>query len=815
MVKSALLAFFRSFRRHPLYALLNILGLSFGIAVFITLSLLYRFETSYESWSPERQHIYAMGVRLHTPGIPDDLVMETMGGLLEEIQSAYPQIEGTRDMPDTAIVQRGADVFSENLKLVDQNFLTFFRVPVLRGNASGALTAPSSIVLSASCARKYFGTIDIIGQGLTLTDLEGKKTYTVSAVIADLPRNSDMQINMLRRLTPQRAALGGLWHQWGVIATSTYLKFKNPADEAAFAAQIPAFTDRQAGTTFHDVVPHKVLELALVPLADRHLINPKLRTAIMSLGVVGILTLALALINYVNLATARAGLRAREVAVRKTLGASPAALRLQFLMEAIPTLVLSFLIALSVVELSLPLINAVGSLSLMLDYRADGQWLLSLFGGVLLAGLMAALYPALMLSAFKPAQVLAASRMPGGGRAAGGVRTGLAMLQFTIVVVAFVLMAGFILQIRHMQTADLGFRRDHLMIVNALRNPTVTPAQREAFITASRKLPGVRDVAAGNAMPGPGGGLGGFSKIFRPGQNNEALAPNLKIAIVGPDYFQMLGTRLLAGRFFDPQHGEDQLRDVPDGAAKGHVTSVIISRQAVAAMGFASPQTAVNQMANLGNDSDGLVRIVGVVDDMRFESPNEALPPRLYMFDTGLEGAIAMIRYQGVTETDMRHLLKNLWQSIIPDVPFDAISAESSLDGYYKPERDRSHLFNIGVGMAAVIGCIGLYGMAAFNTGRRVHEIGMRKVLGASRRQIVRLLLVQFLRPVAIASLIAWPLAWIILQRWLSQFDDVIAMPLWVFPLASVAALLIALVTVTWVAFTAASTEPGKALRQD
>lgn len=765
MLRSAFIAFYRSFSRHPLYAVLNLLGLSFGMAVFITLSLLYRFETSYESWSPQRAHIYAMGVRLHVPGIPDDLVMSTMGGLLEEIKSAYPQIDGSRAMADDVIVHRGANVFSEHMELVDANFLSFFQIPVLRGSRAGALADPSYIVLSATIARKYFGTVDAVGRSLTISDDEGYKTYTVSVVIADLPKNSDMQLDMLRRLTPERAAIGGMWHQWGVVQTKTYLKFRSPAEAAAFAAQIPAFTDRQAGTTFGSLTPHKVLGLSLVPLAEAHLISPKLKTAIAALGLVGVLALALALINYVNLATARAGLRAHEVAVRKTLGASPLALRLQFLMEAIPILLLAFLLALSVVELSLSLINAAGGLSLALDYRADAKWLVGLFGCVMGAGLISALYPAFVLSAFKPAQVLASSRMPGGGRMAGWLRTGLSMLQFTIVVAAFILMAGFILQIRHIQTANLGFKRDNLMIVNATRNPVVTPTQREAFIVALRNLPAVRDAASGNAIPGPGLGLGGFSQVSRPGQSDDpALALNLKTSVVGPDYFQMLGTQLLAGRLFDPQRGEDQLRDVPDGATKGHVTSVVISRRAAKVMGFASPQDAVGQMANFNNDSDGLVQIIGVVDDMRFESPNEAIPPRLYLFDAQIQYGVTMVRYQGMGEAAMRQALGKVWRQV---------------------------------------------------SGRRVHEIGMRKVLGASRGQIVRLLLVQIVCPVAIASLLAWPLGWIILQRWLVQFDDAIAMPLWIFPVASVAALMIALVTVAGLALATAGAEPGKALRHD
>lgn len=813
MLTSAFAAFFRSFTRHPLYGLLNLLGLALGIAAFITLSLLYHFETSYESWSAERPRIYAIGTRFHGPGLPDDVAVRSAGGLLEDMKATWPQIDGTRDYSDWFIVHRGAEASSEHMEYVDPNFLIFFKVPTVRGNPATALADPSHVVLSAAIARKYFGTVDAVGRTMTLGGEEGIKSYTVSAVIADLPKNSDMRLDILVQLTPSLVTkvFADSWHRLGTLGVSTYVKFRRPAEAKALAAQFPAFIDRHAGPDGGGMALHRIVELPIIPLADIHLISPKLKAAIASLGLVGVVALALALINYVNLATARAGLRAREVAVRKTLGAPPPALRLQFLVEAVLTLLLAFVVALSAVELSLPLINAAGGLSLAL-YPADGGWVLALLGCVLVAGLLAALYPAFVLSAFKPAQVLASSRTPGGGRMAGWLRAGLAMVQFAAVVVAFILMAGFMLQVRHIQTADIGFRRDSMLAVGGLMNAAVTPAQRQAFVTAARALPGVRAVSYSDFAPGPAMGPGMKTQLT-PLPHAGALVQriNVNIQLIGPDYFQVLDTRVLAGRVFDLRHGEDPMGAEPDGA-KGRVLNVVISRRAAKDMGFASPQAAIGEMARVFG---GEAQVIGVVDDVRFNSPYEAVPPRLYMLDTTFRYDLGMVRYEGVSEAAIRASLSRLWRQINPGVPLDADNVEVYLNAYYQPERDRSHLFTIGTGIAALIGCIGLYGMAAFNTGRRVREIGMRKVLGAPRGQVVRLLLVQFLRPVAVAGLIAWPLAWIILQRWLSQFDDVIAMPLWLFPSASAAALLIALVTVAGVAFAAASTEPGKALRHE
>ncbi|MFT3996406.1 MAG: ABC transporter permease [Asticcacaulis sp.] len=812
MFRSTFTAFCRSFTRHPLYGLLNLLGLSLGIATFIVLSLLFRFETGYETWSPQRERIYAVGTKWGFPGMPDDVLIGSMGGLLEELKANYPQVEGTRDWANGATVHKGADVYSEQIQLVDGNFLTFFGVPLVEGDAATALSNPSSLIISEEKARKYFGTTRVVGRQLTLSDDEGRKAYTISAVVRDLPKNTDFTLNFARLITPQRTAREDeVWHHWGSVQLGTYLKFKDPAQARALEAQMPAFTDRQVGNKFGpDAVPHKLIDLRFVPLSEAHLIDPKLKAAIVSLGLVGVVALGLALINYVNLATARAGLRAKEVAVRKTLGARPGLLRMQFLGEAALTLLLAFLLALSLVELSLPLINTAGGLSLSVNYTTDLVWLVILLGVVMGAGLVAAIYPAFALSAFKPAQVLASSRTPGGGRMGMRLREALAVLQFAAVVCAFVLVLGFTQQIAHIQSADLGFKREGVILINSLRDSTLSEAQRNAYVEAIRSVPGAVTTTSANAIPGDQNTVNNTNVVL-PGQPDSANAPTLNWSIVGPGYFDLFGTKLLAGRLFDTRFAGDQKWTGDEDESQ--VFNVIISRLAVDRLGFATPQAALDKTARFGGRQ---VRIVGVVDDMRFYNPNEPIPAKLYVFDAHPSyAAVAMVRFSGVKESTMRERLRGVWRRIAPDVPFETSSVADNLDRYYKPERDRSNLFGIGAGVAAFIGCIGLYGMAAFNTSRRLREIGLRKVLGASRGQVVRLLIGQFLRPVAIASVIAWPLAWYALSRWLAQFDDAIAISPLFFVIATAAALIIALGTVGGLALAGASTEPGRALRHE
>ena len=817
MFASALIAFYRSFRRHPLYAVLNLLGLSLGIAVFIALSLFVRFENSFETWVPDRAKIDLIGTQFFFPGMSESVWQVSMGGLLEEIQTDYPQVQGTRDRSQSVTVQKGDQIYTEQVELVDRNFLTFFGVKMVSGDPVTALSEPGHIVISEAMSRKYFSTTQVMGKTLSLSDNMGRRAYIISGVTQDLPRNSEFVLDILTPLTSERVAKEPLWRRWGIVQLATYVKFETPAQAAAFGRQLDGFVDRHAGEALDtDIPPHKRMHLSLIPLADVHFMAPKYRATVLSLGLVGIVAFALAAINYINLATARAGMRAREVAVRKSLGATQTALRLQFLIEAVLMSLLAALLALSFVELTLPVINAAGGLFLRVDYLRDASWLVALIGVVTAAGIIAGLYPAFVLAGFQPAQVLASARTPAGGRFGVHVREALVVIQFALVTVALILTLGFVRQIHHMKNEDLGFRRGSLLLVQADAD-TLTSGQRQSLTAAFKAMPHVGSVTVALGVPGDDSTIatGGASPLGR--NTDNGLMPTLYYKVTGPDYFTTYGAHLLAGRFLDQGHGADQMAmagvrspmEKPDT-----VTNVVLDRQAAARMGFASPSEAINKLLLVRDHHK--VRIVGVIEGMRFNSPREPRRATLYLFDGNpCPDFDASIRYSGLSEAEMRTQVATVWRDIAPDVPPEINSADASLDHYYKPDRDRSNLFGIGAGIVVLIGCIGLYGMAAFNTSRRSLEIGLRKVLGASRGQVVRLLVWQFLRPVLLANLIAWPLAWWLLKSWLSQFDDAIAMTPVYFLAPSAAALLIALVTVTGLTFITAGTEPGRVLRHD
>ena len=817
MLGSTVTAFYRSFTRHPLYALLNLVGLSFGIAVFITLGLFFRHETTYERWLPNIDRIYAVEVRWSLNGVTTDPSIHTSGAALEDLKADY-QVHGTRIMDRSVTVHVGAQATGETAQRVDPEFFTVTGLALVAGDAATALDAPDKVVLTRAMADKYFpgqaaGTI--LGKIVRLTDDEGTRNYRISGVMATPPDNTDLPLKFVRLLTPAYTTASDGFHNYGSQRLTT-LVLADPAAAAHLGPLLPAFLDRHAAKDFKPTVPHIVLHLSLYPLRDVHMQDAKTRTNVFALGIVGLLAFFIAAINYVNLATARAGMRAREVAVRKTLGASQGLLRTQFLCEAALTTLVAALIGLSLVELSLPLINAAGGLSLKLDYVAEGLPLALAGVFVLLAGLLAGLYPAFVLAAFKPAQVLAASRTPAGGRWAVRTREALVVVQFAVVVAFFIMIAGFFAQLQHMKSVDLGFRRDGVLVTQSTYDPALSDGQRDAVWSAFRATPGVVAVTAGWTAPGDDSESDGAT-IMPDGYTGPF--KSIQWVRVGRDYFTTYGARLVAGRWLDPARGDDQfihrdaagkrLPDVPN-----EVDNIIINQKALKLLGYASPEAALGRTAVF--DETHHVRIAGVIADMRFHSPKIPLPPTVYLLDPQpFEVAITGVRYAGVPETVMRARLAAAWRGIVPDVPFTATSATDNLDAYYKPDRNRTNLFSVGAVIAALIGCIGLYGMAAFNTSRRAREIGLRKVLGASRGQVTGLLVGQFLRPVLLANLIAWPVAWLALRQWLAQFEDAVPISPVYFIAATAAAILIALVTVGGLALINARAEPGKALRHD
>ena len=812
MNRFALLSLYRSLTRHKLHAALNIGGLAVGIAVFLVLGLYVRFETSYETWLPHHDQIYQVTSSLHLPdGTFNGDYPQTMGSSLEHFRQDFPGVDGARlrGGKGAGTVLRGGEALTEDVAQVDPSFFTLFDLPMVQGEGRRALADPTSALISRATARKYFGTSDPIGQTLTVA-METPVAYRIAGVFEDLPANSDLKFSILIPMPKTPPPSLWMWDRWGSATVTTWLRFPTLAEARAFERKLPAYIDQRA-TKDLGPLASKYFALKLVPITQMHL-QPNgpesagTKATIIALGVVGMLTLLIAVVNYVNLATARAGLRAREVAMRKVLGADRGMLIRQFLGEAMLTVGVAALIGLILAELGLPLVNAAGGLSLAIPYTLVVPALAAM---VVLVGAAAGFYPALVLSRFQPAAVLASARGPSGGRAGARLREGLVVLQFGLAIAFIIGTMVLVAQTQHVRKTDLGFRREGLMIVPSLAETRVYPALARSIVEAFRRMPGVISVGVAGIAAGEGGTSVDFvAPPARPG-SQPTFGVTMGVNLVGPDFFRTYAPRLLAGRVFDDAHGADDSDFEWWKGGRGR--NIVINGLAVKALGFRSPAEAIGKIVG-GNFK---MTIIGVVDQLRFFSPRVADAPTYYQYMRNLPAnPIATIRFAGDPRV-MLEEVRRTWRQFAPEVPLRADTGDHKLEEFYKADDHAARLFAIGAALAVLIGCVGLWGLASFNTARRVKEIGIRKTLGASSADIVMLLIGQFLRPVLVANLIAWPLAFAAARTWLAGFGDRITLSPLYFVAASMIAIAIAALTVVGQSLQASRAAPAWALRHE
>ena len=807
-----LLTFYRSLTRHKLYAALNIGGLAVGIAVFLVLGLYVRFETSYERWLPHADEIYI----IETQSADDPNYHAQQGTPIaawSAISRDLPSTVGTRiDTPNATVIKDGIGV-SEDLARVDPQFFTVFGLSAVQGDLRTALASPSSIVITQKTAAKYFAAANPIGSTMTITFNGVQHLYRVTAVVADLPSNTELDFGLIVPMTitsdPTSPAYKGD-HQWNYSSPRTFVRLPDAAAARRFDAQLAQVVARHAQSETTDEPDYKI-DLKLQRFTHTHFETPGSELTVTTLGIVGLLTLLIAVVNYVNLATARAGMRAREVAMRKVLGADRATLARHYIGDAVATTMIAGVIGLALAECGLPLVNAASGLTLEITYLGRNGVLLPLVALALVVGLLAGIYPAMVLSRFPAAAVLASARSPGGGRVGTRIREALVVLQFTIAIAFVVGTLVLVAQTRHVRAADPGYDRQNILLVRSLANDSLDATQRATLLHRFAAAPGVAAITVGNTVPG--GGVFISSNNFKvPGLSGDG--PAIQFFQTTPGYFNVLGARLIAGRLFDLAHPGDANANLTSGdhSPNGPIpNNVVLNRSAAVALHFASPQAAIGK--TFGGDSPKTV--IGVVEDMRFGSARSPVPPTLYDFQLrDPQSGFAILRFTGDSQATT-DTVRRIWREVVPQVPFDSRTAVQALDRFYARDDHAARLFTIGAVLAVVIGCVGLWGLASFNTARRVKEIGIRKTLGASSADIVKLLVGQFLRPVLIANLFAWPLAWFAMRTWLAGFNDRIALSPLFFVAATTLALAIAVLTVFAQSLRAARSAPAWALRHD
>jgi putative ABC transport system permease protein len=793
MIKNYLKVAFRNLWKHRVFSLINILGLTVGMTAGFLIYLYINFELSYDAFHSKASRIYRLATDIKTPTETINTGI-TSWAFAPNIKNDLPEVEAfTRISSNGLLVKKGDIKFQEDKTLfADSSLFKVFDFALIKGNPQTALKEPFSIVFTETAVKKYFGNADPVGQTLLLTG--DNITATVTGVIKDIPENSQIKADMLVSMSTLTQKFNpGLDESWGNFGAVTYLLLKPGTDPAALAKKFPAFLEKRDGEGMKQ--SQMYYTLFLEPLKDVYLRSTRggnesgSITNVYIFSVVALFILLIACINFINLTTARSAERAREVGIRKVVGAGKRQLMGQFVGESLILSLIAFLLSLGLSALLLPLFNQLAgkTVSSGIFENKYHVWLLS--GAAVCIGLLAGLYPALVLSSFRPVVVLK-GRFTTGTR---GIllRKGLVITQFAI---SIALIIGTIIvynQMRYMRNRDLGFTKDQVMVIDTYSDPG-----RDALKQAVAGLPDVSSVALSSSVPGSDN-PGAYSEIEN--KKGDLQIANLDLYFVDFDYIDLYKIKMAAGRPFSRDFGTDTTQ------------AMVLNEAAVKMFGYASPQEAVGRrFRQWGREG----KIIGVMKDFHFRSLQQPIKPLSMRIEPGGCNLLSV-------HVSAAHLpatlaaIKDKWKAIIPGRPFSYDFLDESFDLQYRSEERFGRLFLNFAILAIFISCLGLLGLASYSTMQRTREIGIRKVMGASVSSIVNLLSKEFLLLVIVSFFIAAPLAWYFMHRWLKDFAYRTDISWGVFAIAVIAAVVIAFITVSFQAIKAAIANPVKSLRTE
>jgi putative ABC transport system permease protein len=789
MIRNYLLTAWRNIRRNSLYSLLNITGLAIGLAVGVIILLWVKDELTFDSFHKEANQIYKINSHLGTganaevwPGAPGPLTRFARNSIPEVAKAAR-----VRKRWSQFLTSYGNSTFLEgSTAYVDPDFFTIFDFPLLKGNRIHPFTDDHSIVITESMAKKYFGGADPMGKILVL---DKKDNFNVTGVLADFPANSSLNYDIIFPMDLYAHNFDGnsegktIDEDFGNFVFTIYLQLKPTASPAAVEQKLTAiYRNNVDGESKSDF-------FTLQPLRSLHLIATDGNTSALSIvrifSAVAVLILVIAGINYVNLSTARSMLRSKEVSVRKIIGAGRSQLFFQFVTESAMLFLFASILAFGLIMLLLPLYNNLAAKQLVFSLKDPGVWLVI---GCTIAGTLAAasIYPALLLSAFRPIDALR------GKIASLGVSN--TSFRKILVVIQFVCSVGLIIstvvirdQLRYIREKSLGFDKSQVFSVNMREG---MHNHSKAIIDELRRIPAVLNVAAADArMPGMGNETGDTwwegkdpSKTFL-----------ITFTDVNEDFLPTLKMQLAAGSNFTGSPADS--------------THYILNETAVKAIGMKDP---IGKAFSL-HDIRGT--IIGVVKDFNFASLKDPVQPLILSYDSAASGLY--IRTHPGQATDAIAAVRHFWQQYDGAYPFSYSFLDDDIDNLYRADQRVGTLFNVFALVAIIISCLGLFGLATYSAQIRTKEIGIRRVLGASVAQVTGLLAKDFIALIALAFLIAAPIAGYLMSSWLHNYAYRTQLTVGIFAGTAVIILALAILTVCTQAIRAALANPVKSLRTE
>lgn len=790
MLKSYITIALRNLLKRKGYSAINLAGLSVGIAAVILIFFYAQHELGYDRFHERSDDVFLIYKERVTP-TGTQVTRDTWIPLASRLKAEYPAVEeAVRMWTDTEWVRAGAQRFEESVTYTDPSLFDVFSFPLAAGDAESALANPTSAVISYDVAAKYFGDDNPLGQRLTIDNVG---EYTVTGVFQPIPANSsiapDIAINMVS--VPGYAEAE---NDWGGSFLFTYLLLRPDGSRADLEARFPALI-----SSIWDAEVASRTNFKLEPLADVYDATTGNRRYAYILLAVALVILLIGAINFTNLATARSLERAKEIGMRKALGAQRRQLTIQFIGESTLLSLGSLVVGIALVLLTLPLFNSLYGLNLSFDLTAN-----PLLPAVLIAfgvgvGFLAGAYPALVVSRFNPIATLR------GGKSSametlGTPRRVLVVTQFAL---AAALISGTLImesQVEFLQQAELKFDSENVIVVSIeasdFDDPESAARRIETFKNEVARSTSVS--AASSSSHAPGQWQGWFSFVVPEGWGDQNPL-RMRLAFVDDAYFETYGISLVQGRAFDPTRATDEQ------------AAVIINEAAMASFGW---QDAIGRILTRGGDE---YTVVGVARDYHFNSLRNEIAPVLHFYrqpENDVHSFIAA-RVMPGEEREALAAIGDAWARLDPSRPLPYEFADQTFANLYEREQRLASVIGAFTILAILIACLGLFGLASWSVAQRTKEVGIRKVLGASHRSIVMLLSKDFIVLVVVALIVAIPISYVAMSKWLADFAYRVEMRPTTFALAGGAALLIAFVTVSTMAMRASIADPVTTLRYE
>lgn len=803
--------------RDKQYLIINVMGLAIALSAVILIALFVRDEVSYDKWLTDHERIYKIENTINFPGSPTVLGSYTPGPLVPALTSNFQNDLDTavRVYRNDTSVRVGTQQFNEAIDYVDASFFDVFDLPFVSGNPETALTVSNNIVISESMATKYFGTKNPIGETFDInhSPSASRIDYQVVGVFKDLPHNSHINPTFIALLVPEQyEAWPWVTQDWRSANTHSYVKLAANTKIEEFKTRLMEFAGTLPIPT-GEGMSAPLFSFSLINAADIHLYSEALRpfklggdiTTVNTFSLIAILILVMASINFTNLASAQAIKRSREVSIRKVLGASRRQLIVQFLTESIVTSLFALIISMTLVEIILPIYNDFLGKNISLYPSTSLLEILGLVGFTVVIGIAAGGYPAFISSSFRPAKVLQSNKSSAPDSAR--LRHILLVVQFTISIALIISMSLIYAQTIYSQNIDAGFEKQNRLTLSGSGFNQVAPTS--ALLKQElTKIPGVNLVGvSSDTFPNK---YGNFSDISFP-ENADSPTASIQTMYMGPDFLKSYAVSPIAGRNFSNQFRND----FPTEPADTNIPitrGAIINESLLKLSGYGSAEEAIGKQLAMGRDRITDISIVGVIQDLHVSSTRQSTSPQIFLVtESGLD--FLTLELQEKYSATMLQQISAVWNTHLPNVPMISTLSTDAFEALYIAEIRRATIFAIFSILSIIISSIGLYGLAAFVAESRTKEIGIRKVLGATVFDIVKLLLLQFSKPILIANLIAWPLAYLNMDSWLSSFAYRIDISLAYFLFAGLVTLIIAWSVVAGHAVKVARCNPIKALR--